>query len=67
MSKRSPVSLELKLHTVQRCLDHQTNPHAEAKHMGVSPSTVGSWIRKYKADGLDGLTESKPGKHTRRN
>ncbi|WP_167433976.1 helix-turn-helix domain-containing protein [Paenibacillus silvae] len=59
MSKRSPVSLELKLHTVQRCLDHQSNPHVEAKHIGVSPSSVRDWIRKYKADGLDGLTESK--------
>lgn len=59
MSKRSPVSLELKLHTVQRCLDHQTNPHAEAKHIGVSPNSVRDWIRKYRADGLNGLSESK--------
>lgn len=59
MSKRSPVSLELKLHTVLRCLDHHSNPHAEAKHIGVSPSSVRDWIRKYKANGLHGLTKSK--------
>lgn len=53
------VSLEIKLHIVRRCLDYQSNPHAEAKHIGISPSSVRDWIRKYKANGLDGLTKSK--------
>lgn len=52
------VSLEIKLHIVQRCLDYQSNPQAEAKHIGVSPSSVRDWIRKYKASGLDGLRKS---------
>lgn len=50
MSKRSPISVELKLHTVQRCLDHHSNPHAEAKHIWVSPNSIKDWIRKYKAE-----------------
>ncbi|WP_186323452.1 helix-turn-helix domain-containing protein [Paenibacillus xylanexedens] len=59
MSKRSPVSLEIKLHIVQQCLDHRSNPNAEAKQIGVSQNSVKDWIRKYKAQGLDGLKESK--------
>ncbi|OAB33170.1 helix-turn-helix domain-containing protein [Paenibacillus glacialis] len=58
MSKRSPTSLEVKLHAVQRCLEHKSNPNYEAKQLGVSKGTVTDWIRKYKADGLDGLKES---------
>ncbi|AJS57612.1 helix-turn-helix domain-containing protein [Paenibacillus sp. IHBB 10380] len=59
MSKRSPTSLEVKLHAVQRCLGHKSNPNYEAKQLGVSKGTVTDWIRKYKADGLEGLKESK--------
>lgn len=59
MSKRSPTSLEVKLHTVQRCLEHKSNPNYEAKQLGISKSSITDWIRKYKADGLEGLKESK--------
>ncbi|MCL6459537.1 MAG: helix-turn-helix domain-containing protein, partial [Gorillibacterium sp.] len=43
---------------VQRCLEHKSNPNYEAKQLGVSKGTVADWIRKYKAEGLDGLKES---------
>ena len=59
MSKRSPVSLEVKLHVVQRCLEHKTNPNYEANQLGVSYHTVKEWIRKYRENGLDGLQESR--------
>ncbi|WP_419892073.1 helix-turn-helix domain-containing protein [Paenibacillus xylanexedens] len=59
MSKRSPVSFEIKLHIVQRCLELHSNPNVEAKHIGVSKNSVKDWIRKYRAHGLDGLKESK--------
>ncbi|PQP83927.1 transposase [Paenibacillus sp. PCH8] len=59
MSKRSPISLKIKLHTVQRCLEHHSNPNSEAKQIGVSKSSVTDWIRKYKAHGWSGLKESK--------
>jgi transposase-like protein len=59
MSKRSPASLELKLHVVRLCLEHKSNPNYEAKQLGLSSHTVREWIRKYKADGLDGLKESR--------
>ncbi|HIW31236.1 MAG TPA: helix-turn-helix domain-containing protein, partial [Candidatus Paenibacillus intestinavium] len=58
MSKRSSTSVEMKLHVVQRCLEYKSNPTHEAKQIGVNPHTVNEWIRKYKADGLDGLKES---------
>jgi transposase len=59
MSKRSPVSLEMKLQAVQRCVKLHSNPNLETKHMRVSKNSVKDWIRKYRALGLDGLKESK--------
>ncbi|MEV2372983.1 helix-turn-helix domain-containing protein [Paenibacillus larvae] len=58
MSKRSPTSLEVKLRVVKRCLQNETNPSYEAKQLGIDKNTVTDWVRKYKADGLDGLKES---------
>ena len=31
MSKRSPAPIEVKLHAVQQCLAHKSNPNYEAK------------------------------------
>lgn len=59
MSKRSPVSLKMKLQVVHRCLERKSNPHHEAKQLGCSTHTVRQWIRKYKADGVGGLKESR--------
>ncbi|WP_198041807.1 helix-turn-helix domain-containing protein [Paenibacillus larvae] len=59
MSKRSPTSLEVKLRVVKRCLQNETNPSYEAKQLGIDKNTVTDWVRKYKADGLDGLKESR--------
>ncbi|MGG4394276.1 helix-turn-helix domain-containing protein [Paenibacillus thiaminolyticus] len=59
MSKRSPISLEVKLRVVNRCLQNETNPSYEAKRLGVDRHTVTDWIRKYKADGYEGLKESR--------
>lgn len=58
MSKRSSTSFETKLHVVQRCLEYKSNPNYEANQLGVSSHTVNGWIRKYKADGSEGLKES---------
>jgi len=59
MSKRSPVSLDVKLHVVLRCLKHYSNPNHEAKQHSLSRNTIREWIRKYNADGLEGLKESR--------
>ena len=59
MSNESPISLELKLHVVERCLQNETNPTYEAKRIGVDRHTVTEWIRKYKADGFEGLKKSR--------
>lgn len=58
MSIRSPTSLEVKIYTVQRCFSHKSNPNNEEKQLGVSSYIVNLWIRKYTADGLEGLKES---------
>ncbi|WP_342556514.1 helix-turn-helix domain-containing protein [Paenibacillus sp. FSL H8-0548] len=58
MSKRSPISFEVKLRVVKRCLLNETTPSFEAKRLGVDSSTLTDWIRKYKADGNEGLKES---------
>jgi transposase len=58
MSKRSPVSSEVKVHVVQRCLDHTSNPNYEVNQLGVSAHTINEWIRKYRADGSEGLRAS---------
>lgn len=59
MSKRSPISLEVKLRVVKRCLQNETNPGYEVKQLGVDRLTVTDWIRKYKADGYEGLKVSR--------
>ncbi|KOP66644.1 transposase, partial [Bacillus sp. FJAT-18019] len=59
MSKRSPISYEIKIQVVRRCLQHESNPNHEAKQLGVHKNTVTDWIRKYKADGEEGLRESR--------
>lgn len=59
MSKRSSISYEIKVQAVRRCLRHESNPTHEAKQLGVHPNTVSDWIRKYQADGLEGLKKSK--------
>lgn len=55
MSKKSPAPIEVKLHAVQQCLAHKSNPNYEAKQLGVHKRTVNDWIRKYEADGLERL------------
>ncbi|MDP4096505.1 helix-turn-helix domain-containing protein [Paenibacillus sp. P96] len=59
MSKRSPISSEIKLRAVRRRLQYESNPNHEAKQLGVHRNTVSEWIRKYQADGKEGLGESK--------
>ncbi|MEK3785177.1 helix-turn-helix domain-containing protein [Paenibacillus sp. FSL K6-1230] len=59
MSKKSPISYELKIQAVRRCLRYESNPNHEAKQLGISPDTVTDWVRKYQADGEEGLRKSK--------
>lgn len=58
MSKRSSISLDVKLHVVQRCIQHVSNPNYEAKQLGIAKTTVTDWIRKYTAEGYEGLKKS---------
>jgi transposase len=58
MSKKSPISLDVKLRIVKRCIQGDSNPNSEAKQLGISKSTVTDWLRKYKADGDEGLKKS---------
>lgn len=58
MSKTSSISFETKVHVVQRCLEHKSNPNYEANQLGISYHTVKEWIRKYRENGLHGLKRS---------
>ncbi|WP_208917823.1 helix-turn-helix domain-containing protein [Paenibacillus uliginis] len=44
---------------VKRCLQNETNPSYEAKQLGIDKNTVTDWIRKYRADGYEGLKKSR--------
>lgn len=59
ISQRSPISLEIKLHVVERCLQNETNPSYEAKRLGIADTTVTDWVRKYQADSREGFKESR--------
>jgi len=58
MSKRSPISLDVKLRVVQQCIRNESNPSYEAGQLGISSDTVADWIRKYEEDGYERLKES---------
>lgn len=58
MSKRSPISLDVKLRVVQQCIRNESNSNYEAGQLGVAKETVADWIRKYRANGYEGLKES---------
>ncbi|MDT2305577.1 hypothetical protein P7H21_18805 [Paenibacillus larvae] len=66
MSKRSPTSLGKATCRKAIVFQNETNPSYEAKQLGIDKNTVTDWVRKYKADGLDGLKESEDVKLTQR-
>jgi len=59
MSKRTSISLDVKLLVVKRCIQNKSNANYEAKQLGVNPHTIRDWIRKYSTNGYEGLKESK--------
>ncbi len=58
MPKRRQISLDVKLHVIERCIQKQSNPNYEAKQLGIAHITVRDWIRKYRAEGVEGLRVS---------
>jgi transposase len=58
MSKRKIISLEIKLRVVKKCMDGDSNPHHEAKQLGIHAQTVLDWSVRYKANGTNGLKRS---------
>ncbi|MGM1050075.1 MAG: helix-turn-helix domain-containing protein [Bacillota bacterium] len=52
---------------VKRCLQNETNPSYEAKQLGIDKNTVTDWIRKYRADGYEGLKNPEDVKYTQGN
>jgi transposase-like protein len=61
MSKRSPISLDLKIQAVTGYLSGQLSQEASADKYGVSDMTIRNWLRKYKVKGAAGLQPiSKP-------
>ncbi|MBG9367905.1 helix-turn-helix domain-containing protein [Streptococcus sp. NLN64] len=50
---------EERLEIVQYCLNHDSNYKETARKFGCSYAQVYSWCRKYKLDGLEGLTDNR--------
>lgn len=50
---------EERLEIVQYCLNHNSNYKETARKFGCSYAQVYSWCRKYKLDGLEGLTDNR--------
>lgn len=50
---------EERLEIVQYCLDHDSNYKETAQKFGCSYAQVYNWCRKYKLDGLEGLTDNR--------
>lgn len=59
MTKRVKFTPEEKYESVKRVLDGKSSLRAEGRKIDVDYKTIGEWVRKYKADGFDGLIESK--------
>ncbi len=63
MSKRVSFTPEEKYEVVQRILSDESNTNTERIKLNVGFDTISSWIRKYNAEGFDGLIESKNWKY----
>lgn len=59
MSRRtSEHSIEERFKAVNQVIDNGYSLNSVASEDGIDNVTLKSWIRKYKADGIDGLKES---------
>ena len=64
MSKRrSQHTLEERFQAVLQVIEHHQSSHRVAKDYRISRTTLTAWVRKYEAEGLDGLKESRTWKH----
>lgn len=59
MSKRVNFTSEEKYLSVKSIIEGRNSRSSESKRLGVSKSTVNSWLRKYELDGFSGLEESR--------
>src|SRR5690625_4879556 len=60
MSKRmSKHTLNERIEVVLSVIENKKSVHTIAREYDVDISTVKSWVRKYQAEGVDGLKESK--------
>ncbi len=60
MSKRlTKHELDERIQIVQQVLNKRKSIGTTAKKYGVDERILKSWIRKYQADGVDGLKESR--------
>ncbi|MBM7675805.1 helix-turn-helix domain-containing protein, partial [Gracilibacillus alcaliphilus] len=60
MSKRmTKQELDERIQIVRQVLEKRKPVGALAKEYEISKSTLKSWVRKYQADGVDGLKESR--------
>src|SRR5699024_9578188 len=60
MSKRlTKHTLDERIQAVLYVIESKKSVHVIAREFGVDRSTIESWVRKYRSDGVDGLKEAK--------
>ena len=67
MSKQIKLSADEKSAIIKPILDGCSSLRFVSKEMNLHGSVIQTWIRKYKADGFEGLVESKTWKRTKIN
>lgn len=55
MGRKSKISYEIKIKVVQEYLEGNCSLRSAATKLGIHPSSIEGWIRKYKAFGEEGL------------
>lgn len=55
MGRKSKISYEIKIKLVQEYLEGNCSLRSAATKLGIHPSSIEGWIRKYKAFGEEGL------------
>ena len=59
MSKGKKITQQERPEIVAFCLEHNKDYLLTVEHFGVSYQQIYSWVRRYEAKGIDGLTDGR--------
>ena len=63
MGRKAKISYEIKFKFIEEYLNGNISQIAIARELGLHPSSIQGWIRKYKAFGPEGLKTIKKNTH----